>query len=85
MNLNELIKYYEDKQKRYPNLTPISKKVTEATLRELKGKQSLMSRINDEMLTKRCYRYGTLEPMDCYKCDECLTAEKLQWNEGIDE
>lgn len=82
MNLAELIEYFEDKQKRYPNLTPISKKVTDATLRELKGKKVLLNRINDDMYKKTCYRYGTHEPIDCDKCERCLKAEDLQWNEG---
>ena len=53
MNLNELIEYFEDKQKRYPNLTPISKKVTDAVIKELKGKKSLLGKLNDDMISQK--------------------------------
>lgn len=33
------------------------------------------------MYKKVCYRYGTFEPLDCDKCERCLKAEDLQWNE----
>jgi hypothetical protein len=84
MNLNELIEYFEDKQKRYPNLTPISKKVTDAVIKELKGKKSLLGKLNDDMISEKkwCYRYGMWVAEQCDVCAECLTAEKLQWNEG---
>ena len=85
MNLAELIEYFEDKQKRYLDLTPISKKVTDAVLKELKGKKSLLGKLNDDMIEKKwCYRYGMWVAEQCDVCAECLTAEKLQWNEGAE-
>ena len=84
MNLNELIEYFEDKQKRYLDLTPISKKVTDAVLKELKGKKSLLDKINDDMINEKkwCYRYGMWMVEQCGVCERCLKAEDLQWNEG---
>ena len=83
MNLNELIEYFEDKQKRYLDLMPISKKVTDAVLKELKGKKSLLGKLNDDMIEKKwCYRYGMWMVEQCEVCESCLKAEDLQWNEG---
>jgi CHAD domain-containing protein len=83
MNLNELIEYFEDKQKRYLDLMPISKKVTDAVLKELKGKKSLLGKLNDDMTEKKwCYRYGMWVVEQCEVCESCLKAENLQWNEG---
>ena len=84
MNLNELIEYFEDKQKRYLDLMPISKKVTDAVLKELKGKKSILDKINDDMISEKkwCYRYGMWMVEQCEVCEKCLKAEDLQWNEG---
>ena len=85
MNLNELIEFYEIKLATYKDLTPINLKVTESTLKELKGKKSLLGKLNDDMIEKKwCYRYGMWVAEQCDVCAECLTAEKLQWNEGAE-
>ena len=84
MNLNELIEYFEIKLATHKDLTPINLKVTECTLKELKGKKSLLNQLNDDMISEKkwCYRYGMWVAENCDVCAECLTAEKLQWNEG---
>ena len=86
MNLNELIEYFEAKLEPNTDLTPlkpISKKVTEATLKELKGKKSLLGKLNDDMFEKKwCSRYGMWMVEQCEVCERCLKAEDLQWNEG---
>ena len=85
MSLNELIEFYEIKLATHKDLTPINLKVAECTLKELKGKQSLLGKLNDDMIEKKtCYRYGTHEPIDCDKCERCLKADDLQWNEEDD-
>ena len=45
MNLNELIEYFEIKLATHKDLTPINLKVAECTLKELKGKKSLLGKI----------------------------------------
>ena len=83
MNLNELIEYFEIKLETHKDLTPINLKVAESTLKELKGKKSLLDKINDDMIGKKwCYRYGMLVVEQCEVCESCLKAEDLQWNEG---
>jgi hypothetical protein len=84
MNLNELIEFYEIKLATHKDLTPINLKVAECTLKELKGKKSLLGKLNDDMISEKkwCYRYGMWVAEQCDVCAECLTAEKLQWNEG---
>jgi hypothetical protein len=78
MNLNELIKYY----KVTLDLSLQSRTIAESTLKELEGKKELLARVNDEMLTKMCYRLGHRMPEGCDICTDCMSAEKLQWNEG---
>ena len=75
MNLNELIEYFEIKLATHKDLTPINLKVAESTLKELKGKKSLIEK-------KWCYRYGMWMVEQCEVCESCLKAEDLQWNEG---
>ncbi len=83
MNLNELIEYYEIKLETHKDLTPINLKVAECTLKELKGKKSLLGKLNDDMTEKKwCYRYGMWMVEQCDVCERCLKAEDLQWNEG---
>ena len=84
MNLAELIEYFEIKLATHKDLTPINLKVAECTLKELKGKQSLLNQLNDDMLKpnlKWCYRYGMWAVEQCDVCERCLKAEDLQWNE----
>ena len=83
MNLNELIEYFEIKLATHKDLTPINLKAAECTLKELKGKKSLLGKLNDDMIEKKwCYRYGMWMVEQCGVCESCLKAEDLQWNEG---
>ena len=87
MNLNDLIKYFELKKIAEKDLLPANKNVTDAVIRELKGKQELLNRLSETIplgstTFKRCYRYGMWMVEQCEVCESCLKAEDLQWNEG---
>lgn len=76
MNLNESIECLEMRM-------ADPKKSLESRAREL----SYLHHLNDyraitEGKTKYCYRYGKWMVEQCEVCGDCLTPERLQWNEG---
>ena len=81
-NLRDLIKHYTNELENEPNQE--SKELIESTLRELRGKRSLIEFLNtvDSLGSgkKFCWRYCMRVIDSCEVCEYCLSPDDLADN-----